>query len=74
MHEFILKPGWETLLVAVPFVLLLFVGMFRLDELFTSRKQLDTPQARPLCGVDEDGAPILCDPDGRPWRKPRLSK
>ena len=69
MHEAILTSGAETLLVAFPFILLLFVGMFRLDEVFATPKTALKRQ-RPACGLDERGEPILCDPDGRLLRRP----
>lgn len=71
MQEILLDAGWDTLLVAIPFLFMLMVTVFRLDETFTqSRRHLRN--GRPPCGVDLDGRPIFCDPDGRPWRTPRL--
>jgi hypothetical protein len=32
MHETILKSGWDSMLFAVPFVAMLLLGFFRLDE------------------------------------------
>ena len=66
MHDTLLSPGWDTILVAVPFIGLLIAGFFRLDEFFTAPKERPRYQ-RHACGVDEDGRPILCDPDGRRW-------
>ena len=75
MHETVLKSGWDTLIFAVPFVGFLFVGLFRLDELFAAPKhEVGRKPQRPAAGVDADGEPIFCDPDGRPWRKARRSK
>jgi hypothetical protein len=74
MHETILRPGWETVLVAIPFLFLLFVGMFRLDEVLVRRKKEEVNRPRPLCGVDDDGAQILTDPDGKIWHEPSLHK
>jgi hypothetical protein len=73
MNDTILKSGWETLLVAVPFVVVSLIGLFRLDELLVRRKD-ETVRKRSACGLDKDGEPILTDPDGRPWRKHRLHK
>jgi hypothetical protein len=71
MHEILLGKGWDTLLVAVPFLSLLAVAVFRLDETFTQYRPYRR-NGRPPCGLDLDRQPILCDPDGRPWRTPRL--
>ena len=61
----VLNSGWQTLLLAIPFVLTMIAGVFRLDELFATHKQEPRKQ-RLLSGIDEDGQPILFDPDGRP--------
>ncbi len=65
MHESVLNPGWQTALVAVPFLFMLLVGVFRLDELFVNHKQSSRRQ-RLAVRIDEDGRQSLCDPDGRP--------
>jgi hypothetical protein len=63
MHEPILSSGRDTLLVAIPFVMMLFLSMFRLDEvLATPRGALN--RRRPAPGLDEKGEPVLRDPDG----------
>jgi hypothetical protein len=67
VHETILQSGWENFLLAVPFVGLVLVGLFRLDEIIASPKRARA-RKRPLSGgCDEDGHLILSDPDGRPW-------
>jgi len=73
MHDAILCSSRDTLLIAIPFLGMLLAGLFRLDELFAAPKKVGR-QRRPPCGLDLDGRPILCDPDGRPWRTPRLSE
>jgi hypothetical protein len=65
VHESMLNPGWETALVAVPFLVMLFAGVFRLDELLVTQKA-SSKKPRPVVGTDLDGEPVLCDPDGRP--------
>lgn len=67
MHETVLNSGWQTALVAVPFIFLLLVGVFRLDELFVAQRQVARVR-RPITGVDENGQPLLSDPDGRPFQ------
>lgn len=66
MHDAVLKSGWDTVLVAIPFVVLLLVGFFRLDDLFASAKH-KKDRRRPECGFDENGELLATDPDGRPW-------
>ena len=72
MPDFVLHPGWETALVGIPFILILIFVFFRLDEVFASQKRRKaTPgERRMLGGRDENGEPILHDPDGRPSRRP----
>ena len=64
MEEDILISGRDTLLIAIPFVLLLIFTVFRLDESIAAPKG-SLNRRRPSCGVDEFGEPILRDPDGR---------
>lgn len=79
MHETILSPGWGTFVVAVPFVGMLFATVFRLDELFASPANR-VRRRRGLCGLDQDGQQIFCDPDGTRWgnkdvqRQPRAAR
>ncbi len=66
MNDEILKSGRDTLLVAIPLILLLFIGMFRLDELLIRPKKgspdLKSPRRqrrdRPLFAADPDGTPL----------------
>lgn len=64
MDEQILTSGRDTLLVAGPFVLVLLVTLFRLDQLITMPKGFMKRQ-RPPSGVDGLGEPILRNPDRR---------
>jgi hypothetical protein len=67
MHEIILNSGWDAFFLAVPFFLLLVMSVFRLDEAFVTSKR-GRAQHR-SGGMDHNGDPILCDPDGRPsWK------
>ncbi len=70
MHETIQHSGWQILMVAIPVVCLLLIVVFRLDQvIFRPKPSQQLP--RPTSGTDKDGEPILCDPDGRRWRKAR---
>ena len=68
-----MKSGWDTVLVAVPFIGLLLATLFRVDEIFASSKR-EMRRRRAPCGMDEDGEPLLTDPDGRRWSAPRGSR
>jgi hypothetical protein len=58
MHDAILGSGRDTFLVAIPFLGMLVVCFFRLDERFAAPKKTGR-QPRPPCGVDLDGRSIL---------------
>jgi hypothetical protein len=60
----ILISSRDTLLITIPFVLMLLISMFRLDEMIAAPRR-SVGRRRSACGVDEFGEPILCDPDGR---------
>jgi hypothetical protein len=55
--------GRDALLVAIPFVLILLVSIFRLDYIF-ARPKGAANRRQAVCGMDESGEPILLDPDG----------
>jgi hypothetical protein len=61
-----LQSGWETFLLAAPFVGMVLVGVFRLDEIAANPKRKRGRRPR-LTGNDENGRLPLSDPDGRPW-------
>jgi hypothetical protein len=65
MHEVYLNSVKDTLLVAIPFVAILALGIFRLDTIFFATKG-PTHRRRPGCGMDANGEPLLVDPDGKP--------
>lgn len=75
MHEVYLNSVKDTLLVAIPFIGVLALGIFRLDTIFFAYKGT-TNRRRPGCGMDENGEPILVDPDGKPsqMRQKRQAK
>lgn len=67
MHEVQLNSTRDALLVAIPFIAILVLAIFRLDTIFASSKgsvRLDS-RRRTGCGMDENGEPYLVDPDGR---------
>lgn len=75
MHSSILSSDLDVVFIMFPFIALMLVGMFRLDEHFAASG--GTPRhRRAFCGPDADGAVLLSDPDGRPWptrRRPGIS-
>ena len=73
MHDVILKSGRDAVLVAIPLLLLLFFGLFRLDELF-GRSVKKPGRPLPGSGLDANGQPFLTDPDGTPMPLRRLKR
>jgi hypothetical protein len=73
MHEVIVNSGLDTLLIAIPSLGLLLITFLRLDQMLAAPKQRNNP-GRFVRGVNADGEPIMCDPDGRPWEEPRRRK
>lgn len=74
MNDPVINSLQDTLLFMLPSIGILLVNLFRLDEVFAAPRRSNSPH-RPMCGVDAQGEPILCDPDGRrvplPARRPR---
>jgi len=64
MHEVYLTSTKDTFLVAIPFIVVLALAVFRLDAFFATTKGSANRRRQP-CGLDEQGEPILVDPDGR---------
>jgi hypothetical protein len=69
LHDIALQSGWETFLLAAPFVGMVLVGVFRLDEIATNSKRGQRPRFNGpgFNGNDENGRMLLSDADGRPW-------
>jgi hypothetical protein len=70
MQGIALQSGWENLLLAAPFVGMVLVGIFRLDQIAADPKHQRGRRPR-LIGNDENGRLLLGDPDGRPWADSR---
>lgn len=68
MHAIDSHPVSGTLLVAIPFFVILFFSIFGADLVKGRRSRKRGPQ-RPPSGIDKDGKPILSDPDGRRWKR-----
>jgi hypothetical protein len=64
LHDIALQSGWETFLLAAPFVGMVLVGVFRLDKIATSSSSGHRPRFN---GSDENGRMLLTDHDGQPW-------
>jgi hypothetical protein len=73
VHDTVLSPDWDTLLYAVPVLVMLMAGVFHLDELLMAPRQ-GSRVRQPPARVDENGQPLLFDPDGRPSRPERSNK
>ena len=65
--------GCDTTILMVPFLGMLLLHMFRLDERVSSRK---APSGSRLsfCEVDSKGQPYVSDPDGQPWNRQGVSE
>ncbi len=61
-------PTWDTFVLVIPFLGILGMAMFGLDERFASPKTRPAAR-RSFCEVGEHGRSFLCDPDGKPWQK-----
>jgi hypothetical protein len=70
MHDTVVNSGWDAMLIAIPFLGIMFAGFFRLDEVIAAPKR--RLKTRHLSGgLGQDGQPALFDPDGQPWREPQ---
>ena len=57
-------PAADILILSVPFLLILGMGIFGLDQRLASPRRL-SPTRPSFCEVDANGTPFLSDPDGR---------
>jgi len=69
MHEMNQHPGWDTMLIAIPFFVILFFSVFGADLMRGKKKKKPGASLSPSSGIDKDGNPILSDPDGRPAKR-----
>ncbi len=73
MQETFLKSGWETALVAIPFIGLLFFAVFGLDAVIGRSKKKDR-RRKPPSGQGQNGTGFYSDPSGRQWKDRRKAK
>jgi hypothetical protein len=59
----ILQSNADALLVAIPMVVLLFIGFFRLDELVGKKPKKSVRARSKMSGWDKDGRAVCADPD-----------
>jgi len=65
----------EDLLKAIPFVIALSIGVFRIDQLFFTPAVKPARASRNFCGYQASERFAFSDPDGRDNRsRPRASK
>jgi hypothetical protein len=57
---------WDILLLMIPFLAVMALGMFGLDEKFATSSRHQSRTRRAFCGIDADGRFCLSDPDGKP--------
>lgn len=68
MFDAVLSTDRDAVLAAVPMIGALLLGFFRLDTLLAAPPRVrprHSASGRPAAGIDRNGQPILCDPDGR---------
>lgn len=65
MDELYLNSTRDTFLVAIPFLFILALGLFRLDTIFGVSRGVHHAR-HPRRAMDENGEPLLTDPAGRP--------
>jgi len=65
MHEVMLKSSRDALLLAVPLILLLLIGFFRLDEILMRAKK-GPNQPKPQGEKQRVGRIFATEPDGTP--------
>jgi hypothetical protein len=61
------RAGWDVVLLGIPLLALLIFGVFRLDEVFASRKERPAASPKPLPPNESRLKTMRSDPDGRPW-------
>src|ERR1700676_4818651 len=70
MEQHISRAGWDVFLFGIPLIALLIFGFFRLDQVFTSRKNRTSAARRPKPESIMHENSMRSDPDGRPWDDP----
>ena len=65
------KSGWDAgrdvYLFGIPLIALLVFGFFRLDQVFTTRKNRPREIPDPSPASRQHEKSMRSDPDGRPW-------
>lgn len=61
----------DTMVLMVPFVAMLVMSVFRLDERLAAPKR-EAKIRRFFCGIDAEDRLFLFDPDGKPWSRNRV--
>jgi hypothetical protein len=59
---------WDTCVLSIPFLVILGMTLFRLDERLASSRGVPK-RRRSFCEVDSSGYQFLSDPDGQSWPK-----
>ena len=73
MDDTIIISSRDSLLMAIPFFLLLFISVFGLGGYLTNPRSPMSRRPAPR-GLDENGEPIFTDPDGRVVKPRRKRK
>ena len=73
MQAAILNPGWDGFLVAIPFLLMMMIGFFHLDEIVTASTRR-TPRLWKNDSQDEGNPSIFSSAGGRQWHRNQAHK
>jgi len=64
----VLHSDWVTALFGITCAFILLSNILRLDELFAAPKKR-VLHRRTAFVLDQNGEPVLCDPDGHTWSR-----
>ncbi len=67
MNGAMLTTGSDAYLIGIPLIIVLLIALFRVDELI-SRPKKSLKRRRPSYQIDQNGTPVVSDPDGRQSR------
>lgn len=63
MHDVVFASGWDTAIIMVPFIGMMALAMFGLDEKLAAPKRPKRSK-RGFSHLDRRGSPFVFDPDG----------
>ena len=64
MNDATIMTGSDAYLIGIPLIIVLHIALFRVDELISKPKK-SLKRRRPSYQMNENGVPVMSDPDGR---------